>query len=87
MVAATGAIYGVKDAGRKWYFHLKKVWAEHGIVESSLEKGFYKLYWEGRLVMLIHTHVNGMLVAFRNDSSKARDVLESSRRSCTFKAA
>ena len=77
VVAATGAIYGVKDAGRTWYFHPKKVLAEHGIVESSLEKGFYKLYWEGRLGMLIHTHVDDMLVAFRDDSSKARVVIES----------
>ena len=33
VVAATGAIYGTKDAGRKWYYHLKCTLEKHGIIE------------------------------------------------------
>ena len=55
VVAATGAIYGTKDAGRKWYFHLKATLAKHGIYESSLEKGTYRMFKNGGLVMIMHT--------------------------------
>ena len=37
VVRAMGSIYGTRDAGRAWYLHLKKVLAEHGWRESSLE--------------------------------------------------
>ena len=58
VVAATGAIYGTKNAGRKWYFHLKNCLAKHDIMNSSLgKKGFYRLVGEHGLELVMHTHV------------------------------
>ena len=76
VVAATGAIYGTKDAGRKWYFHLKNTLKKYGVVESSLEKGCYRLVIDGELHMLIHSHVDDLLVAIKGDSKLAKDTLE-----------
>eukprot|EP00959_Pyramimonas_sp_CCMP1952_P325331 6809547-Pyramimonas_sp.AAC.1 len=39
IVMATGVIYGARDAGRQWYLYAQEVFAEHGLVESKLEKG------------------------------------------------
>ena len=47
VVMATGAIYGTRDAGRQWYLYAQKVFAEHGLVESKLEKGLYYFYDRG----------------------------------------
>eukprot|EP00959_Pyramimonas_sp_CCMP1952_P277031 5791196-Pyramimonas_sp.AAC.1 len=43
---AAGAIYGARDAGRQRYLYSQKVFAEHGPVESKLEKGLYYSYDE-----------------------------------------
>ena len=43
-VAATGAIYGMKDVGRKWYFHLRKTLGDYDIRESAIEKGLCRLF-------------------------------------------
>ena len=75
-MAATGAIYGTKDAGRNWYFHLKGVLKKYGVVESSHEKGCYRLVRNGELHMLVHSHVDDLLVAIKNDSQLAKDTLE-----------
>eukprot|EP00959_Pyramimonas_sp_CCMP1952_P387647 8124329-Pyramimonas_sp.AAC.1 len=53
---ATGAIYGTRDAGRQRYLCAQKVFAEHGLVESKLEKGFYYFYDEGGLAAVVHSH-------------------------------
>ena len=63
VVAATGAIYGTKDAGRK-YLHLKAILAKHDIHETALEKGTYRMHKDGELVMVMHTHVDDLLVAY-----------------------
>ena len=55
IVVATGAIYGTKDAGRKWYLHLKKTLESFGIIECALEKGLYRMYKDGDVRMVIHS--------------------------------
>ena len=57
----------------KWYFHLKSVLAKYGIVESALERGCYRLVRNGELQMLIHSHVDDLLVALKIDSKIARE--------------
>ena len=75
VVVATGAIYGAKDTGGKWYFHLKAALAHHGIYESALERGLYRLVLNGKLVMMIHTHVDDLLVAVKQNCKAALDII------------
>ena len=63
IVRASGAIYGTRDAGRKWYLYLRGVLQSHGFVESRLEKGMYRLHHRGKLVSVIHTHVDDFILA------------------------
>ena len=79
IVVATGAIYGTKDAGRKWYLHLKKVMASFGMIESVLEKGLYRMYWEGKVRMVVHTHVDDLLVAMDTACAHATETLQKLR--------
>ena len=60
---ATGSIYGTKDAARAWYRHSKRVLAQHGFVESSLERGLYFHYTGGEVDVILHSHVDDFLVA------------------------
>ena len=76
IVVATGAIYGTKDAGRKWYLHLKKTLESFGIIECALEKGLYRMHKDGDVRMVIHTHVDDLLVAMEQSCSNARHTLE-----------
>ena len=79
---ATGAIYGTKDAGRKWYLHLKKVLASAGIVESKLERGMYRYVDKNdKVKLVIHTHVDDLLMAYpTNDSASKKLVANLSER-------
>ena len=58
VVVAIDPIYGTKDAGRKWYLHLRRTLAKYGFVESLLEKGFYRLNLDGETVWVAHTHMS-----------------------------
>eukprot|EP00959_Pyramimonas_sp_CCMP1952_P471198 9498023-Pyramimonas_sp.AAC.1 len=53
---ATGAIYGTRDARRQRHLYAQKVFAEHGLVESKLERGLYYFYDEGGLAAVVHSH-------------------------------
>jgi hypothetical protein len=85
IVVATGAIYGTKDAGRQWYLHLKKTMAELGVAECVLEKGLYRLYHNGAVRMVIHTHVDDLLVAMDTSSTHAKEVLQKMKASLHLK--
>ena len=85
IVVATGAIYGTKDAGRKWYLHLKKMLDSFGIVECALEKGLYRMYWQGSVRMVIHTHVDDLLVAMEMSCAHAKHTLEKLQKSLYLK--
>eukprot|EP00959_Pyramimonas_sp_CCMP1952_P316956 6634229-Pyramimonas_sp.AAC.1 len=67
---ATGAIYGTRDAGRQRHLYAQKVFAEHGLVESKLEKGHYCFYDKGGLAAAVHSHVGDFPIAQRNNSTK-----------------
>ena len=67
LAIATGAIYGTKDAGRHWYMHLRKHLQQAGFFESRLEKGTYGFHVDGKLVCMIHTHVDDLLIARQTD--------------------
>ena len=73
---AQGSIYGTKDAGRAWYKHLKKYFQEQGILESKLERGVYRFYLKGELVMVLHSHVDDLLVARKVDCKEVDKILE-----------
>ena len=73
---AQGSIYGTKDAGRAWYKHLKAYLAKKGISESKLERGVYRFFYNGELQMVIHSHVDDLLVARKIDSPKVDGILD-----------
>eukprot|EP00959_Pyramimonas_sp_CCMP1952_P330509 6920860-Pyramimonas_sp.AAC.1 len=56
IATAAGAIYGARDAGKQRHLYAKKVFAEHGLVESMLEKGLCYFYDEGGLAAVVHSH-------------------------------
>ena len=67
LAIATSAIYGTKDAGRHWYMHPRKHLQQAGFFESRLEKGTYGFHVDGKLVCMIHTHVDDPLFARQMD--------------------
>ena len=73
---ATDSIYGMRDAGRAWYEHSKKVLEAAGFAESRLEQGLYYLHGPSGLEALGHTHVDDFLSAFKKTSKKYKDVLQ-----------
>eukprot|EP00959_Pyramimonas_sp_CCMP1952_P472154 9499581-Pyramimonas_sp.AAC.1 len=66
---ATGAIHGAREAGRQWYLYVHKVFQEHGLVESKLEKGLYDFYDDQGLAAMIRSHVGDFLIALHGDSA------------------
>ena len=85
IVIATGSIYGTKDAGRKWYFHLKKTLAKYGFVESLLEKGFYRLVINGEVKCVAHTHVDDILLARKTGDPQVDKIVNDIRRELHLK--
>ena len=77
IVMATGAIYGTRDAGRQWYLYAQKVFREHGLIESKLEKGLYFFYDDKGLAAMIHSHVDDFLIAQRGNSSEWKRIIAS----------
>ena len=59
VVAATGSIYGTKDAPRKWYFNLRKTLEILTLEKARLEEGFISCFtkeswpWESTPMLLI----------------------------------
>ena len=72
---ATGSIYGMRDVGRAWYEHSKKVLEAAGFVESRPEQGLHFLPGHDRPEALAHTHVDDFLIAFQDHSRTHRNVL------------
>ena len=64
---ATGSIYGMRDAGRAWYEHSKKVLEAAGFAESRLEQCLYYLHGPSGLETLVHTHVDDFLSAYQEN--------------------
>ena len=73
IVWANGAVYGTRDAGRKWYLYLRRLLIEHGWIESVLEKGLYFFREGSRTLAVLHTHVDDFLMARVDCSSKKLD--------------
>ena len=67
LAIATGAIYGTKDAGRHWYMHLRKHLQQAGFFEPRLERSTYVFHVDGKLVCMVHTHVDDLLIARQAD--------------------
>ena len=43
---------------------------------SALEEGLYKMIDRGKLIMVVHTHVGGVLVAFEKSAMRAQRTIE-----------
>jgi hypothetical protein len=65
-----------KDAGRHRYKHLRRHLREAGFFESRLEKGAYGFHVEGKLVCLIPTHADDLLVARKMDCPELDTILD-----------
>ena len=67
-----GAIYGTKDAGGKWWSKLRRTLRDNSWQESRLERAFFLLFENGKLVGLVGTYVDDLFATGNPDSELYR---------------
>ena len=85
LVIANASIYGTRDAPRAWYLRLKSILAELEIVEMQLEKSLFVWRDASGPRIVLATHVDDFIVAWRLADEQAAEKLESMKRKLRLK--
>ena len=76
IVIANASIYGTRDAPRAWYLRLKSIMADLELLETQLEKSLFVWRHAGEPRIVLATHVDDLIVAWRLRDAEAYHKIE-----------